>query len=98
MKIVILFALLFSNLALAENFSVEEFSSVENLESIELDAAAQAKINMLIPRIAQRFCHSKVRPTYVTVSVYLVQVQWSLDRICGEQEIPPLEENKETVK
>jgi hypothetical protein len=88
MKKLLICLLFASSIGHAETFSVEEFSTVENMESIELDAAAQAKINLLIPRIARRFCHSKVRPTYVTISIYLVQVQWSLDRICGEQEIP----------
>lgn len=88
MKKLLVLALLLTSVAHAEVFKIEEFSSVESLEAAEMDAAAQAKINFLIPRIARRFCNSKVRPTYVTVSIYLVQVQWSLDRICGEQEIP----------
>jgi hypothetical protein len=65
-------------------YKIDEFSTIENMESIDLDEAAQLKVNALVPNIARRFCNLKVRPVYVTVTIYLVQVQWSLDRLCGE--------------
>lgn len=66
------------------DYRIDEFATMEALEAAEMDEAAAIKIRGVIPRIAKRFCHLKVRPVYVTVSIYLVQVQWSLDRICGE--------------
>ena len=63
---------------------VSEFSNLENIESIELDASAQIKMEKLLPRIARRFCHLTVRPDAVIISVELVQVEWSIQRICQQ--------------
>lgn len=86
-KILFAFVLMFAmnvGASTASKQDINEFASIEGLESVELDEAAALRLRGIIPRIAARFCHLKVRPVYVTVSVFLIQVQWSLDRICGE--------------
>ncbi|MBA2405848.1 MAG: hypothetical protein H0V66_13815 [Bdellovibrionales bacterium] len=63
---------------------VSEFSNLESIEAMDLDASAQLKIEKLIPRIYRRFCHLTVRPDAVIISVELVQIEWSLQRICQQ--------------
>lgn len=65
--------------------NLREFATEQSMYNAELDASAIEKVNKLVPILRRRFCNLAIRPDAVAVTVGLVVIEWSIDRLCSQQ-------------